>query len=668
MQIFWLPRFSRALSVSLLLATGFLIVGCDSAGSSGGGETGSPSGGEESFTYSKDAEPVDLGTVSVDEKSSSKIVFETGGSDVDIQEGEVIVSEVPENELGTAPRFLRKAQSVQRQNGQVTVTTEQAALTDAVKKASLDFSNSLDGSSKKGAGRWKVASTAKGVKVQSCRNIQLQNVDLASTKDYITAGLTNGTISFCPEITGDIEISGFSIEKFSTVASGEITYNTDLGVTTSKSTKSSGSKELATFEKYGLVGPVQYTMEVSLVAGYEARAEGTAGATAGIESGGSLTLGAQYKEGSWTPVSDQGLSFNSRPVEWQRNAGVSVTGYIRPEVTIFIYETAGPFLALGPYVELVANQSEDLVKDYKYGAYGGLNGGVGFDIEILEFGIAEYNKTLFDLRTEIAGEGPVNPAPNEPGSPSPTDGTTTSGTSPTLSWNASDPDGDDLTYQINLGTSSTPNQVASDLSTASYDPGSLQSGTTYYWQVEVTDQDGATTEGSVWSFNTPSGDGEASFGMAASFEQAAPGASKPADPWYLSDTDGEHRIDDTRSTDGDQSLYLRGGSGVGATRAQLDVDLSGVAEVRADVYLERGYSGLGDVKIDIDNSDNTIIAVQNKTEGQWHRDLSGNVSEYSGQHSLVLRTRGDRNAAFYDNIRFYASDGTLLSLEEVIAL
>ena len=500
----------RLLCLLLSAATLFLLASCDTAGS-GVEETEPPPQGGADYTYGEDAEPVDLGETSVAQKTGSEIVFETSGSDLDIEEGEVIISDVPESELETAPRFLRKVEKVQEEGGQVTVETSQAALVDAVEEASLDFSTSVGGNSKKGRSTtWKVTSTAKGVKADGCESVQLKDVDLISS-DALSAGLTNGAISFCPDITGEIDIGAFSIEKFSTVASGELTYSTDISATASATVENSGSVELAAFETYGIVGPVQYTMELSLVAGYEAQAGGTAGVTTGIESGGSLKLGARYEDGAWTPVSEQGLSFNARPVEWGKEAGVTVKGYVRPEITVFIYDTAGPSLFSGPYVELVAERSEDLVKDYRYGAFGGLNGGVGYDIEILTFDVAEYNKSLFELRTEIAGEGPTNPAPNDPEAPSPSSGATVGSRNPTLTWDASDPDNDDLTYDVHLGPSSSPAQVAGGLTSKSYETEGLQSGTTYNWKVVVTDQDGATTEGPVWSFATPSSRGGGAY-------------------------------------------------------------------------------------------------------------------------------------------------------------
>jgi len=151
-----------------------------------------------------------------------------------------------------------------------------------------------------------------------------------------------------------------------------------------------------------------------------------------------------------------------------------------------------------------------------------------------------------------------------------------------------------------------------------------------------------------------------------SFEQASADDPKPVDPWYLTDTAGSHEISGNRSTSGSQSFYIRGASGLGSTRANLDVDLSGVSEIRLDAYLERGSVTSGDVKVNIDDKSNTVIRVENETEGTWHVDMQGDVSGYSGSHTLVLWARGDGNAAFFDDLEFYDGSGTRLSLSEVV--
>ena len=73
---------------------------------------------------------------------------------------------------------------------------------------------------------------------------------------------------------------------------------------------------------------------------------------------------------------------------------------------------------------------------------------------------------------------------------------------PLLSWNASDPDGDTLTYDVYFGTEPSPPLRASGLSTKSYLPGTLNHFTLYYWKVVARDNYGGTTESPILSFTT----------------------------------------------------------------------------------------------------------------------------------------------------------------------
>lgn len=99
-----------------------------------------------------------------------------------------------------------------------------------------------------------------------------------------------------------------------------------------------------------------------------------------------------------------------------------------------------------------------------------------------------------------------NSLPDNPGRPTPTDGAVDVGTSPTLNWTGSDPDGDAVTYTITLekGDTSPDKVLASGVSKSSYSISSfdLEPGATYYWQIKATDSDGAVATSPVWSFET----------------------------------------------------------------------------------------------------------------------------------------------------------------------
>ena len=95
----------------------------------------------------------------------------------------------------------------------------------------------------------------------------------------------------------------------------------------------------------------------------------------------------------------------------------------------------------------------------------------------------------------------VNHPPDSPSNPSPYDGETDVKINSMLTWQCSDLDGDSLTYDIYLGTSPNPPQVASGTASTSYNPGLLDYETTYYWKVVASDGR-ATTSGQTWHFTT----------------------------------------------------------------------------------------------------------------------------------------------------------------------
>ena len=103
------------------------------------------------------------------------------------------------------------------------------------------------------------------------------------------------------------------------------------------------------------------------------------------------------------------------------------------------------------------------------------------------------------------GSSPNNP-PNIPSSPSPSNGVINCPTNQKLNWIGGDPDaGDTVTYNVYFGTANPPTTlVLTNQSAITYNPGTLIANTTYYWRIEVKDNHGASTSGSVWSFTTGS--------------------------------------------------------------------------------------------------------------------------------------------------------------------
>lgn len=94
-----------------------------------------------------------------------------------------------------------------------------------------------------------------------------------------------------------------------------------------------------------------------------------------------------------------------------------------------------------------------------------------------------------------------NPSPTEPLLVAPT--TSLSGIATVLKWKSSDPGKDPLTYDIAITRegSTAPTQVVTGISADSLVLKGLAYGTTYYWQVIVSDGVNSVT-GKMWSFRT----------------------------------------------------------------------------------------------------------------------------------------------------------------------
>jgi hypothetical protein len=96
----------------------------------------------------------------------------------------------------------------------------------------------------------------------------------------------------------------------------------------------------------------------------------------------------------------------------------------------------------------------------------------------------------------------TNHPPNIPTSPSPSNQSTFNNPVLLLGWIGTDPDGDTVTHDVYFGATTTPPKVAANLSTASYDPGTLLYQTTYYWRITTWDPYGYFTAGPLWHFTT----------------------------------------------------------------------------------------------------------------------------------------------------------------------
>lgn len=92
--------------------------------------------------------------------------------------------------------------------------------------------------------------------------------------------------------------------------------------------------------------------------------------------------------------------------------------------------------------------------------------------------------------------------PYIPSDPNPENGATSVSIYADLSWTGGDPEGDNVTYDVYFGTTSPPSMVSANQSNDSYDPGTLEFNTTYYWRIVAWDEYGESSTGPIWNFTT----------------------------------------------------------------------------------------------------------------------------------------------------------------------
>jgi hypothetical protein len=106
---------------------------------------------------------------------------------------------------------------------------------------------------------------------------------------------------------------------------------------------------------------------------------------------------------------------------------------------------------------------------------------------------------LWSFTTEVAAAGKAS-------NPNPADSAADVSVDATLSWTAGS---GSTSSNVYFGTDSTPDsgEYKGNQTAATFDPGTLATGTTYYWRIDEINASGTTT-GTVWSFTTLTGEVE----------------------------------------------------------------------------------------------------------------------------------------------------------------
>ncbi|MBN1281274.1 MAG: PKD domain-containing protein [Candidatus Thermoplasmatota archaeon] len=144
---------------------------------------------------------------------------------------------------------------------------------------------------------------------------------------------------------------------------------------------------------------------------------------------------------------------------------------------------------------------------------------------------------------------PVHHSPLAPYDPQPENNATDVDINIVVRWNGSYP-GSHNTYDVYFGTTSAPPLIIHNQSNISYDPGTLNYNTQYYWQVVAWDTDHVSNASAIWRFTTtqnPSGGGGGG-------DNAKPVADASAGEPYTGFVNQEITFDGSKSLDPDGQI------------------------------------------------------------------------------------------------------------------
>jgi hypothetical protein len=124
-----------------------------------------------------------------------------------------------------------------------------------------------------------------------------------------------------------------------------------------------------------------------------------------------------------------------------------------------------------------------------------------------------------------------------PSNPSPQNHATDQSIHTDLSWTGGDPDaGDSVTYAVYFGSwpPLAPPLVSTDLPETTYDPGTLNPDTQYYWIIIATDNHGDFTAGPLWDFRTGTGSSDTDTTPPETKCTLSPSSPDGEKGWYVS--------------------------------------------------------------------------------------------------------------------------------------
>jgi hypothetical protein len=330
------------------------------------------------------------------------LVFAAGNETVDaVKAGDVLIIGVTEH---TPNGLLRKVTGRNDSDGQITFTTEQAALEEAVKEGHIAASTTLESSLLTPA----MLHPAEGVRgmrlIQSSRHYGPKGlaIDLGEGVTIEPGFSVSGTVDFDIDLDVTIDIEDFSLELFECVLTPS--YNADIEFNSDVELDVSTKYPLGTITFPPVVIPVgTFTVVFAPKLTLNIGADGQIAVNAGADykHNAALETGFRY-DGDWHTIHEYEATFGfDIPAA---GASMSASVFLGPEFSILIQNVVGPAFDLRGYIELDAEMVDTTPR---WSLYGGLSLDAHVKLDIVKVISVEKNLgRLIDYRKILAsGQG-----------------------------------------------------------------------------------------------------------------------------------------------------------------------------------------------------------------------------------------------------------------------
>lgn len=334
--------------------------------------------------------------------------FDKNTAELDaIEPGEIMVSEVSQ----IAPSgFLRKVTNVASINNQIIVTTQPAALEEAIQQGSLQIKRQLTPSDVENSmNRDGITLQTKSTTgINDSFFIKVKDVVLydddgnpATANDQIKA---NGSIEISPDFDFSLEIRDWKLKELtilnSTTEIAELEFVTEIEVNLIE-------KEVELARYYftpitTFVGIVPIVFQPVLTVNVGIDGDIYVGVTTSFTQEVTLTAGLKYENNAWNPVNDFSNNFSFNPPTL--TAGLDMKGYAGSQVALLLYGITGPYVEVNAFMKLEA----DIFATPWWELHGGLEVPAGVEIEIFSHEIASYEAIVIGYKTLLAQAEAIN--------------------------------------------------------------------------------------------------------------------------------------------------------------------------------------------------------------------------------------------------------------------